>query len=112
MIVYSEVAGEYGSRLLYRQLGYYSIIGLLRVHCLLGDFTLALQTLDDIELSNKKSFVARPMAGHFTIYYYVGFSYMMMRRYADAVKSFSHILIYLSRTKNFQKSAQFDSVCY
>jgi len=106
----NEVAGEYGSRPLYRMLGYFSIIGLLRVHCLLGDFTLALKTLDDIEL-NKKAVFARVMAAHFTTYYYVGFCYMMMRRYADAIKSFSHILLYVSRTKNFHnKNAQFDSV--
>lgn len=61
----NEVAGEYGSRPLYRMLGYFSIIGLLRVHCLLGDFTLALKTLDDIEL-NKKAVFARVMAAHFT----------------------------------------------
>ena len=103
-------AGEYGSRPLYRMLGYFSIIGLLRVHCLLGDFTLALQTLDDIEL-NKKAVFARVMAAHFTTYYYVGFSYMMLRRYADAVKAFTHILIYVSRTKNFHKqNSQYDSI--
>jgi translation initiation factor 3 subunit L len=61
----NEVAGEYGSRPLYRMLGYFSIIGLLRVHCLLGDFTLALKTLDDIEL-NKKAVFAKVMAAHFT----------------------------------------------
>ena len=104
-----HVAGEYGTRPLYRMLGYFSIIGLLRVHCLLGDFSLALKTLDDIEL-NKKSMFARVMAAHFTTYYYVGFSYMMMRRYADAIRMFSHILIYVSRTKNFAKNAQFDSM--
>lgn len=103
------VAGEYGSKNLYRMLGYFSIIGLLRVHCLLGDFGLALKTLDDIEL-NKKAMFARVMAAHFTTYYYVGFSYMMMHRYADAIRMFSHILIYVSRTKNFQKNAQFDSI--
>ncbi|MCJ1242196.1 hypothetical protein MMC14_010203 [Varicellaria rhodocarpa] len=103
------VAGEYGSRSLYRMLGYFSIIGLLRVHCLLGDFSLALKTLDDIEL-NKKAMFARVMAAHFTTYYYVGFSYMMMRRYADAIRMFSHILVYVSRTKNFQKNAQYDSI--
>jgi translation initiation factor 3 subunit L len=102
-------AGEYGNRPLYRMLGYFSIIGLLRVHCLLGDFSLALKTLDDIEL-NKKSMFARVMAAHFTTYYYVGFSYMMMRRYADAIRMFSHILVYVSRTKNFQKNAQYDSI--
>ncbi|KAF2665607.1 putative eukaryotic translation initiation factor 3 subunit EifCl [Microthyrium microscopicum] len=104
-----KYAGEYGSRPLYRMLGYFSIIGLLRVHCLLGDFSLALKTLDDIEL-NKKAMFARVMAAHFTTYYYVGFSYMMMRRYSDAIRMFSHILIYVSRTKNFQKSSQYDSI--
>lgn len=105
----SQFAGEYGNRPLYKMLGYFSIIGLLRVHCLLGDFSLALKTLDDIEL-NKKAMFARVMAAHFTTYYYVGFSYMMMRRYADAIRMFSHILVYVSRTKNFQKNAQYDSI--
>lgn len=105
----SNYAGDYGNRTLYKMLGYFSIIGLLRVHCLLGDFSLALKTLDDIEL-NKKAMFARVMAAHFDTYYYVGFSYMMMRRYADAVKMFSHILVYVSRTKNFQKNAQYDTI--
>lgn len=105
----TAAAGEYGTRPLYRMLGYFSIIGLLRVHCLLGDFSLALKTLDDIEL-NKKAMFARVMAAHFTTYYYVGFSYMMLRRYADAIRMFSHILVYVSRTKNFQKSAQYDTI--
>ncbi|EFX02282.1 eukaryotic translation initiation factor 3 subunit [Grosmannia clavigera kw1407] len=105
----AAVAGDYGSKNLYRMLGYFSIIGLLRVHCLLGDFSLALKTMDDIEL-NKKAMFARVMAAHFTTYYYIGFSYMMMRRYADAIRMFSHILVYVSRTKNFQKNAQYDSI--
>lgn len=52
------------------------------------------------------------MAAHFTTYYYVGFCYMMMRRYADAIRMFSHILVYVSRTKNFQKkeAASYDSI--
>lgn len=34
-------------------LGYFSIIGLLRVHVLLGDFTLALKVMENIELNQK-----------------------------------------------------------
>jgi hypothetical protein len=34
-------------------LGYFSIIGLLRVHTLLGDFTLALKVMDNVELTQK-----------------------------------------------------------
>lgn len=108
----SAVAGEYGSKNLYEKLGYFSIIGLLRVHCLLGDFSLALKTLDDIELNkpNKKPMFARVMAAHFTTYYYVGFSYMMMHRYADAIRMFSHILVFVSRTNKIRQNAQYDSI--
>ena len=34
-------------------LGYFSLIGLLRVHVLLGDFTLALKVMENIELNQK-----------------------------------------------------------
>jgi translation initiation factor 3 subunit L len=44
--------------------------------------------------------------------YYVGFAYMMMRRYADAIQTFSSILLYIQRTKQlFQtRSYQNDQV--
>ncbi|RKO91609.1 translation initiation factor 3 complex subunit L, partial [Blyttiomyces helicus] len=105
-----EAAGEYGSRPLYRLLGYFSIIGLLRVHCLLGDYTLALKTMDNIEL-NKKGLFARVTACHVTTYYYVGFAYMMMRRYSDAIKTFAHILLFISRTKQYHtRSFQYEGI--
>ncbi|KAI9031525.1 RNA polymerase I-associated factor PAF67-domain-containing protein [Phycomyces nitens] len=95
-----EAAGEYGSRPLYKMLGYFSIVGLLRVHCLLGDYMLALKMMDNISL-NKKAMFARVTACHVTTYYYVGFAYMMMRRYADAVKSFSTVLSFMQKTKQY-----------
>ena len=39
MTIRREIAGEYGSKPLYRNLGYFSLICLLRVHVLLGDPT-------------------------------------------------------------------------
>ncbi|CCH44385.1 hypothetical protein BN7_3948 [Wickerhamomyces ciferrii] len=105
----SEIAGEYGSLPLYRNLGYFSIIGLLRIHTLLGDFTLALKTMEYIDL-DKKAFFTRVPGAHFTTYYYVGFCYLMLHRYSDAIKTFSHILLYISRTKNINKSGQYDVV--
>lgn len=50
---FSEIVGEYGQRPLYRMLGYFSIIGLLRVHVLLGDYTLGLKVMDNVELNQK-----------------------------------------------------------
>lgn len=105
-----EAAGEFGTRPLYKTLGYFSIIGLLRVHCLLGDYVLALKMMDNIVL-NKKAMFARVTACHVTTYYYVGFAYMMMRRYADAIKAFSTILSFIQRTKQYHsRSYQFDQV--
>ncbi|KAI9269184.1 RNA polymerase I-associated factor PAF67-domain-containing protein [Phascolomyces articulosus] len=95
-----EAAGEYGARPLYKNLGYFSIIGLLRVNCLMGDFVLALKMMDNVVL-NKKALFARVTACHVTAYYYVGFAYMMMRRYADAIKAFSNVLSFLQRTKPY-----------
>ena len=34
-------------------LGYFSIVGLLRVHVHLGDFTLALKVMESVELNQK-----------------------------------------------------------
>lgn len=45
-----EAAGEYGARNLYKMLGLYSVITLVRVHALLGDYTLALKMLDEVDL--------------------------------------------------------------
>ncbi|KAG2188720.1 hypothetical protein INT44_003859 [Umbelopsis vinacea] len=105
-----EAAGEYGSKPLYKMLGYFSIIGLLRVHCLLGDYTLALKMMDNIEL-NKKALFSRVIPCHVTTYYYVGFSYLMMRRYADAIRAFSTVLTFIQRTKQYHtRSYQFDQI--
>jgi len=96
-----EAAGEFGSKQLYKMLGYFSIIGLLRVHCLLGDYSLALKMMENIELHNRNIFL-RVSACHVTTYYYVGFAYMMMRRYSDAIKIFISILQFINRTKNYK----------
>lgn len=56
---------------------------------------------------------SRVPACQITTYYYVGFAYMMMRRYQDAIRTFSNVLLYIQRTKqmNAQRStAQYDQV--
>jgi hypothetical protein len=40
-------------RPLYKMLGYFSIIGLLRLHCLLGDYYLALDVMANIDLMQR-----------------------------------------------------------
>ena len=51
----ATVAGEFGNRSLYKNLGYFSLIGLLRLHCQLGDYYLALEAVKNVQLSKKVS---------------------------------------------------------
>jgi len=96
---------------LYKMLGYFSIIGLCRIHCLLGDYYLALKTIAPIELTAHKGLFTQVVACHITLYYYLGFIYMMMRRYVDAIRTFSSILLYISRTKQYHtRSYQYDQI--
>ena len=41
---------------------------------------------------------SRVTACQVATYYYVGFAYLMMRRYQDAIRSFTNILLYIQRT--------------
>lgn len=104
-----EVAGPFGSHSLYKNLGYFGLIGMCRLHCLLGDYYQALMVLNHVEL-NKKFFTSVP-ACQITTFYYVAFSYLMLTRYQDCVRTLVSILGYVQKTKQLNNRAyQFDVV--
>ena len=45
--------GVFGGHSLYKNLGYFSLIGLLRLHSQLGDYYQALQCVANVQLSKK-----------------------------------------------------------
>ena len=47
------VAGEFGSHTLYKMLGYFSLVGLLRLHSLLSDYYQALKVLENVDVNKK-----------------------------------------------------------
>lgn len=102
------VAGPFGSQSFYKMLGYFSLVGLLRVHVLLGDYYQAIKVLDPIEI-NKKSQYSHIPACQISTSYYVGFSYLMMRRYSDAIRTFSSILLYIQRTKQLYSARSYQN---
>ena len=69
------------------------------------------QVLENIDI-NKKNMYSRVPACQITTYYYIGFAYMMMRRYQDAIRTFSNILLYIQRTKQMfeSKTYMYDTV--
>jgi len=102
--------GSYANNQVYKMLGYFSLIGLLRIHCLLGDYYLALKVIAPIELNNKGLYT-KVTACHISLYYYLGFVYMMTRRYVDSIKIFANILLYINRTKQYHtRSYQYEQM--
>ena len=94
-----------------KMLGYYSLIGLLRVHTLLGDYHTAIKCIDSIDFTKRVQLFSKVVACHITLFYYTGFVFMMLRRYADAVKFFTQLLTYINRIKNIHtRSYQYDDI--
>jgi len=80
-----------------RLAGYFSMLQLLRLHCMLGDYSAALKTIAKIDFEAEVPLYYTLLASHITLFYYMGFSYMMLRRYYDAIMTFSKILVFLSK---------------
>uniref|UniRef100_A0A1I7ZQG7 Eukaryotic translation initiation factor 3 subunit L n=1 Tax=Steinernema glaseri TaxID=37863 RepID=A0A1I7ZQG7_9BILA len=100
-----DVADDFGRNELYFKLGYFSLIGLLRTHVLLGDYHQALQTVENLEFDPKGLYNTVPSC-FVTLHYFVGFSHMMMRNYGEATKIFINCLLYIQRTKSLQQQQQ------
>jgi len=82
-----------------RTMGYFSLIGLLRVHCLLGEYETALKALGPIQPFKTGNLLTPKVAGaNIALYYYTGFSYLMLQRYLDAARAFNIILNYINRS--------------
>lgn len=80
-----------------RLIGYFALMQLLRMHSLLGDYRLAMETIESIDFRAEVPLFYRIPACHVTVFYYLGFAYMMMRRYVDASRTFQDILVFLSK---------------
>ena len=71
-----------GSNVL-KVLGYFSMVGLLRVHSLLGDYQTGLKRLLPINVSQQQGVFISVIGSHITTMYHYGFANLMLRRYAD-----------------------------
>lgn len=102
---------DIGSLSVYRHIGYFSIIGLLRVNTLLGDYRLALMVLQPLEFDGPTALFTHVTACHVSVYYYMGFCYIMLRRYEDAARVFSSTVLHIGRIKhNHTRSYQYEQI--
>lgn len=102
---------DISTRPTYRYIGYFSIIGLLRVNTLLGDYRLALMVLQPLNFDVPSALFTHVTACHTSVYYYMGFSFIMLRRYEDAVRVFASAVNHISRIKHHHtRSYQYEQV--
>ncbi|ORM42361.1 Eukaryotic translation initiation factor 3 subunit L [Babesia sp. Xinjiang] len=82
------------------QLGYFASISLVRLHVLLGDYYTSVRTATTIEVSSKFLYWKVP-SYYVSLFYHLGFAYMMLRRYSDCIKVLSQILIFLTKQRSY-----------
>lgn len=75
-----------GSNVL-KVLGYFSMVGLLRVHCLLGDYHTGLKCLLPIDISQQGVYTS-VIGSHIATIYHYGFANLMLRRYTFVFSSY------------------------
>jgi translation initiation factor 3 subunit L len=80
--------------------GYMSCVGLLRVHTIMCDYATALASLEPIDLRRHRPLFSAVIGWYVTLYYQLGFSFLMLRRYSDAIKIFSYFLVFVNRQRN------------
>mmetsp|Transcript_18772 Transcript_18772/g.18877 ORF Transcript_18772/g.18877 Transcript_18772/m.18877 type:complete len:524 (+) Transcript_18772:190-1761(+) len=78
-------------------LGYFCLIDLARLECLLGDYTASLQAIAPIRLWDRTETFALIPACHVNLFYHTGLCLMMSRRYSDAIEIFSDVILHISR---------------
>jgi translation initiation factor 3 subunit L len=71
---------------------------LLRMHSILGDYHLAMKTIERIDFGAEVPLFYQIPACHVTLFYYMGFAYLMLRRYVDSIRTFNDILAFLAKT--------------
>ncbi|BDA50611.1 Eukaryotic translation initiation factor 3 subunit L [Coccomyxa sp. Obi] len=108
---YKTEGYDTGSNVL-RMVGYFSLVGLLRVHTLVGDYHGALKALAVVHPFQRTNLYTPKIAGcNIALYYYSGFCYLLLRRYLDAARAFNNVLNYIARVKQYhQRSAQYEQI--
>ncbi|KAI3877731.1 hypothetical protein MKW98_020212 [Papaver atlanticum] len=99
-----------GSNVL-KVLGYFSMVGLLRVHCLLGDYHTGLKCLQPIDISQPGGVYTSVIGSHIATVYHYGFANLMLRGYVESIREFSKMLLYIFKVKQYhQKSPQYEQI--
>lgn len=90
--------------------GYFAIITKAKLNVLLGDYYAALNDLKPLDIFNNGRQVLMKVSPAFiSLFYHVGFSYLMLNRYEDASNSFRRCFTAKSSGRKFSERVQYDA---
>jgi len=92
-----DIGGIFGQTQLYKMLGYFSLIGLLRLQCQLGDYHQAMKAIENVSLRMKTTAASDAADCLITTYYYEAWCKIMTRKYQDAIDALQEVLLYIER---------------
>jgi translation initiation factor 3 subunit L len=105
----------YPSKLHYL-LGYFALVGLNRLECLLGDFQNALSVAEPVMEESRSVhagaglLLSSSIIAQVSLHYHIGLSYLMIRKYHEAIKTFVSVLDvyfkYMESVKQQQRAQQ------
>lgn len=73
---------------------------------LLGDYYTSVSMMSNLDLSSKFLYWKVP-SYYVSMFYHLGFAYMMLRRYNDCIKVLSQVLIFLTKQRNYVASQSY-----
>jgi translation initiation factor 3 subunit L len=82
---------------LHRQFGSFAAVEMARLECLLGDYTASLKALSTLNLNDRSEIFMQLPTCQVNVFYHAGICHLMLRRYADAIETFSDVILHVSR---------------
>ena len=79
------------------QFGSFAAVEMARLECLLGDYTASLKALSSLNLNDRSEIFMQLPTCQVTVFYHAGICHLMLRRYADAIETFSDVILHISR---------------
>jgi len=76
--------------------GYFACVELARLECLTGDFLASIKVISSLNLTDRSELFTSIPICCWMVYNHLGVSQLMLRRFSDAIDSFSHLTLYIS----------------
>lgn len=88
-----DLSNKYPSSSIFYKFGTFAAVELARLECLLGDYTSSLRVFSTTIVNDRLDLIKKLPSSYLNAFYHVGVSYLLLRRYTEAMDCFSEIVL-------------------